>query len=185
MSLKIALVVNHFRTLLIMRKIILNVAVSMDGYIEDQNGKFDWCFTDQDYGMLTFLNNTDSIFLGRKSYELLIKMGDTMFADKTKYVFSRSLRSLNAGYELIGENWKADVENLKKERGKNIWLFGGADLLNSFLKENFVDEMWLAVHPVLLGGGKSLFKDLEGRKMFELKEVKTYSSGLVQTFYKK
>ena len=54
-----------------MRKIILNLAVSLDGFIEGPNGEYDWCFIDQDYGMTDFMDSTDAIFFGRKSYELV------------------------------------------------------------------------------------------------------------------
>jgi dihydrofolate reductase len=54
-----------------MRKIILQVAISLDGNIEGPDGEFDWCFTDQDYGMVDFLKRVDAMFIGRKSYELL------------------------------------------------------------------------------------------------------------------
>ncbi len=58
-----------------MRKIILQLAVSLDGFIEGPNGEYDWCFTDQDYGMTDFLKGIDSLFIGRKSYELFFQLG--------------------------------------------------------------------------------------------------------------
>ena len=58
-----------------MRKVILQLAVSLDGFIEGPNGEFDWCFTDDDYGMTNFFNQIDTIFIGRKSYELTLTMG--------------------------------------------------------------------------------------------------------------
>ena len=72
-----------------MRNVILNVAVSLDGFIEGPNGEFDWCFTDQDYGMHNFLQRTDSIFIGRKSFEVLMRSYRNAFSDKRKYVFSK------------------------------------------------------------------------------------------------
>jgi dihydrofolate reductase len=58
-----------------MRKIILGVAVSLDGYIEGPNGEFDWCFTDQDYGLSEFFKRIDTSFMGRKTYEVAMAMG--------------------------------------------------------------------------------------------------------------
>ncbi len=78
-----------------MRKVILNVAVSLDGFIEGLNGEYDWCFTDGNYGMETFLNETDAIFFGRKSYELYISSFAQMWNDKKHYVFSNSLATAN------------------------------------------------------------------------------------------
>src|SRR5206468_11515903 len=85
-----------------MRKIILNVAVSLDGFIEGPNGEFDWCLTDQDYGMKEFLDRTDAIFFGRKSYELLQSMEPNAYPKKKKYVFSRTLKSVDQQATLVG-----------------------------------------------------------------------------------
>jgi len=61
-----------------MRKVILNLAVSLDGFIEGPNGEYDWCFTDKDYGMTQFLRRVDAVFFGRKSYELVSPMARTL-----------------------------------------------------------------------------------------------------------
>ena len=76
-----------------MRKVMLNLAVSLDGFIEGPNGEFDWCFTDQDYGMMDFMNRIDVIFIGRKSYELVLQMGKHPYSDKLKYVFSKTINN--------------------------------------------------------------------------------------------
>ena len=68
-----------------MRKIILGLAVSLDGYIEGPNGEFDWCFTDQDYGMSEFFKRIDTVFMGRKSYELTQSMGEAATAGFPKF----------------------------------------------------------------------------------------------------
>ena len=60
-----------------MRKVILAVAVSLDGFIEGPNGEYDWCFTDQDYGLSDFFKRIDTVFIGRKTYEMTLAMGDT------------------------------------------------------------------------------------------------------------
>ena len=65
-----------------MGKIILNLAVSLDGFIEGPNGEFDWCFDDQDYGLKEFFNRIDAIFMGRKSYELVKSMEDDLYDNK-------------------------------------------------------------------------------------------------------
>ncbi len=80
-----------------MRRIILNIAMSLDGYIEGANGEYDWCFTDEDYGMENFLQVTDTIFFGRKSYELFITSIANMWSDKQHYVFSNTLQEVSLG----------------------------------------------------------------------------------------
>jgi dihydrofolate reductase len=171
---------------MIMRKVILLVAVSLDGFIEGPNGEYDWCFTDQDYGMSEFFKQIDSLFIGRKSYELTLTMGDAAmpgFPKLTEYVFSTTLQEVKPGAILIKESIEAEVKRIKNEPGKNIWLFGGASLTTSLLNLHLIDEIRLAVHPIILGGGKPLFSNIKNRIPLTLYEAKTYSSGLVALTY--
>jgi dihydrofolate reductase len=166
-----------------MRKLILNLALSLDGYIEGKKGEYDWCFTDQDYGMKAFLDRIDTIFFGRKSYETLISVENESYPDKKKYVFSNSLQTLANGYTLMSGNLEQKVKQMKAEEGKNIWLFGGANLTTSLINLGLVDELQLSIHPILLGDGKPLFKNLNKRMNLHLLDVKKYSTGLAQHFY--
>ena len=168
-----------------MRKLILGVAVSLDGFIEGPNGDYDWCFTDQDYGMSDFLKRVDSTFVGRKTYELSLTMegGDAGFPQLKEYVFSRTLDSVKKGSVLIKENMKERVEEIKNENGKDIWLFGGASLTTSLMNLGLVDEVWLAIHPIILGAGKPLFNDIKGRVKLKLLDTQTYNTGLVSVVY--
>ena len=59
-----------------MRKVILGLAVSLDSFIEGPNGEYDWCLTDQDYGLSDFFKRADTLFIGRKTYELMLSVGD-------------------------------------------------------------------------------------------------------------
>lgn len=166
-----------------MRKVMLNLAVSLDGFIEGPNGEFDWCFTDQDYGMMDFMNRIDVIFIGRKSYELVLQMGKHPYSDKLKYVFSKTINNVRANTKLISRNIEEEVKKVIDQEGKDIWLYGGANLVTSFLNSGLVDEIQLAVHLILLSKGKSLFKEIKERKYFKPIDTTTYSSGLVQLFY--
>lgn len=169
-----------------MRTIILNLAVSLDGYIEGPKGEFDWCFTDQDYGMDAFIKRIDAVFMGRKSYEVSMKMADqNPYPFLKTYVFSRTLQKVDEKSVLVRGDLAGEVRRLREAGGKDIWLFGGANLVTSFVNEGLVDELWLAVHPLLLGSGKPLFQGIKGRVPFALKGTREYSSGLVQLFYEK
>jgi dihydrofolate reductase len=168
-----------------MRKLILGLAVSLDSFIEGPNGEYDWCFTDQDYGMSDFFTRTDSIFIGRKSYELLQSMSDPlpgMPAMKT-YVFSNTLKEVKQGDEIIAGDIVKKVNEIRNEPGKDIWLFGGAALTTSLMNGKLVDEVWLSVHPILLGSGKPLFTGITDRIQLALKESRNYSTGLVSLTY--
>lgn len=169
-----------------MRKLLLNVAVSLDGFIEGPNGEYDWCFTDQDYGMKAFFEKIDAVFMGRKSYELMLSLGDegmAQFPKMDQYVFSNSLKNPEPDWILINGEIESQVREIKNRPGKDIWLFGGVSLTTALLKLGLVDEIGLAVHPIILGSGKPLFSDLENRIHLKLRDTKVYSSGLVYLTY--
>lgn len=169
-----------------MRKILLQLAVSLDGYIEGPNGEFDWCFTDQDYGMSDFFKRIDSVFYGRKSYELVLSMESEAppgFPKLKEYVFSNSLARVREGAVLVKDDIESQVEQIKNEKGKDIWLFGGAELISSLINLQLVDEIILAVHPVILGAGKALFKDINERTWLTLTDHTIYPDGLVFLTY--
>lgn len=150
-----------------MRKIILSVAVSLDGFIEGPNGEYDWCPPPSKKEMSDFLQEIDTIFMGRKSFEMA---GKSMFRDKEHYVFSDTLSEKTKGVYIIRSNMLKTVSLMQQEKGKNIWLFGGASLISTFINQNMVDEMWLAFVPIVLGAGKPLFENITERKKYKLTE---------------
>lgn len=169
-----------------MRKMILGLAVSLDGFIEGPNGEFDWCFTDQDYGMAEFSQRVDTIFIGRKSYELMQTMGENPLLNMPRlkeYIFSTTITEVKEGAVLIRENMEEEVRKIKEDIGKDIWLFGGANLTASLMNAGLVDEFWLSVHPIILGSGKPLFHGIKERVPLELINTKMYSTGLVSLTY--
>jgi len=170
-----------------MRSVVLQLAVSLDGFIEGPNGEFDWCFTDADYGMTAFSNRIDTIFIGRKSYELTLTMGGATppgFPAVKEYVFSNSLLKVEGDRILVSGGLFQEVNKIKNEPGKDIWLYGGASLTSTFIDLRLVDEMILAVHPILLGAGKPLFENIRDRKQLKLIDTQSYPSGLVMLSYK-
>jgi dihydrofolate reductase len=164
------------------RKVILNVAVSLDSLIEGPNGEYDWCFTDQDYGMKRFIESIDAIFYGRKSYELVQSMGENPWSNLKSYVFSNTTKA-HHGYELVNGDIVEKVKAIKAMPGKKIWLFGGAELTTALMKANLVDELQLAVHPIILGNGKAMFQNFPGRIKTKLLSSETFESGLVMLKY--
>jgi dihydrofolate reductase len=166
------------------RKVILGVAVTLDGFIEGPNGEYDWCFTDQDYGLNDFMKRIDGIIMGRKSFDISNAYdGPNPWKDVKTYVFSRSLTSVPGNVEIVKGDVVEIVSKLKNLPGKDLWLFGGAELTTTFVNADLVDEFWLSVHPILLGSGKSLFNNIVGRKKLVLKEHKVYETGLVSLCY--
>lgn len=166
-----------------MRKIILNLCTSLDFFIEGSKGEYDWCFTDQDYGMTEFLDSIDTILIGRKSYDQSLENMPNGFPGKKMIVCTTHPESVGKDVSIISENIEENIQALLQKSGKNIWLFGGAKLASEMLKLNLIDVLMIAVHPLLLGEGKSLFFGLDSRIKLKLTDNKTYDSGLVQLFY--
>lgn len=169
-----------------MRKVILGLAVSLDSFIEGPNGEYDWCFIGQDYGMSEFMQRIDALIMGRKSYEVAKQYeGESPWHEKKTYLFSNTMKEAEKGVEIVKGDVASQLMAIKNNSGKDIWLFGGADLIAQFVEADLIDEYWLSVHPVLLGKGKPLFQHFAKRKLLVLKEHKVYSSGLVSLIYHK
>ncbi len=168
-----------------MRKLILAVAVSLDGFIEGPNGEYDWCFTDPEYSLEEFFKRIDTIFVGRKTYEVSSAMegGPPGFPKFKEYIFSTTLDQVKEGATLIKSNIKTEVGKIKAKRGKDIWLFGGAGLTTSLMNLGLIDELSLAVYPILLGSGKPLFNNIRERAALKLLNTKTFSTGIISLTY--
>jgi dihydrofolate reductase len=177
------------------RKIILDLAVTLDGFIEGKNGEVDWCIMDPEIDFPNFLNQIDTILYGRKSYDLwgqyCPKENDSniekkiwgMVHAKEKYVFSKTQTKTDNHAIYINENILEEVNNLKSKHGKDIWLYGGASLITTFINFRLVDEFRLSIHPIILGEGKSLFMDIKQKLNLRIINTRTFSSGVVQLIY--
>ena len=186
-----------------MRKIILNLAVSLDGFIEGPNGEIDWCIIDDEPASESgtashfdqFLAGIDTIFYGRVSYDLWGQYQPVSNASpaekklwegvhsKKKYVFSEKAGLSGTGATYITSEAAAKVSEIKRQPGKDIWLYGGAQLITSFMNWGLVDNFLLAVHPVILGGGKPLFSGIKDRVGLTLNRVVTSPSGVILLDY--
>jgi len=102
---------------------------------------------------------------------------------KKKYVFSRTHKEPDHQAIFINDNILEEVNQLKKESGKDIWLYGGASLITTFINLGLIDEFRLSIHPVVLGEGKPLFADLKQRINLKMVNTRTFSSGVVQIIY--
>lgn len=178
------------------RRVILDLAVTLDGFIEGPNGEVDWCIMDPDMDFKKFLNQIDTILYGRKSYDIWGKYipknedSDTdkemwrLVHSKEKYVFSRTQKETDNRAILINDNIVEEVNKLKKKPGRDIWLYGGSSLITTFISLGLVDEFRLSVHPIILGEGKPLFIDINKRINLQIVETKKFSSGVVQLIYR-
>jgi dihydrofolate reductase len=176
-----------------MRKIILNLATTLDGFIEGVNGELDWCIMEEDMHFDSFLESIDTIIYGRVSYDQwgnyqadasapdLEKQIYSAIQSKEKFVFSSQAR-VDDKATFISTDIVAVVERIRNQPGKDIWLYGGAKLINTFIENGLVDKYMISVHPTALGAGKPLF-DISARLDLVLAETKVYKSGVVQLIY--
>jgi len=185
-----------------MRKIVLNLAVTLDGFIEGPNGEIDWLDTGS-YNEMgdgspfeKFMNSIDTIFYGRISYNKWgqyqpegnasteeKKIWESVHS-KNKYVFSKNaVPDGRATY--INSVSPNKIQEIKSLPGKDIWLYGGAGLITSFMNEGLVDAYSLAVYPVILGEGKPLFTGIQNKVGLQLRTVTASPSGVVLMEYDK
>jgi dihydrofolate reductase len=174
-----------------MRKVILGLAMSLDGYIARENGDVDWLkMEDLSEGadeMKEFFASIDTILWGRKSFSKGEEMGGdiNMYGNVSHYVFSRTPRQSEINnLEFITENIVEFVKNLKRQEGKNILLTGGGDLAKTFFEESLIDELIIGIQPTILGKGRPLFLPHERQTELERYDVKTRKSGTVQISYR-
>jgi len=171
-----------------MRKVVLGVGISLDGYIARPDGSVDFLFMPKDYSMAGFFKRVDAAMMGRKTYEVAMKLGGGSLNSPgmKSYVFSRLLVAGECGEVTItSEKPKRFVEELRKKKGRDIWLMGGGELTREFLREDLVDELYLGVVPLLIGEGIAAFPGGFPQRKFKLTENKTFSRGLIALKYER
>jgi len=165
-----------------MRQIVLGLGISLDGYIARPGGSVDFLFMPKDYSMAPFFKTIDTALMGRKTYEVGLRMSGGKFPSYglNCFVFSHSLPSgEREGVTIVKDSPPDFVAKLWKRKGKNIWLMGGGELARDFLKADLVDQLHLGIVPVLLGEGIPLFPPGFPQREFSLLENKSYSKGLI------
>lgn len=166
-----------------MRKFILFIASSLDGYIARENGDIDWLPENTASGYDKFYKTIDTVVLGKKTYDQVLTFGAYPYQDKKSFVFTKkNNQTKDENIEFVSDVDKF-VKDIISNSGKNIWLVGGAEIISSFVNHGFVDEIILSIIPVVLGKGIPLFKNIE--KETKLKLVKTTNyDNLVELQYK-
>ena len=174
-----------------MKKIILYIAASLDGRIAEPDGGIEWLSEfpiteEMNYGHKEFMASIDTIIMGGRSWRELSNM-DAMgtYADKTVYVVSRHDWGEKNNIKFITGNVTERIVALRNEPGKDIWLFGGGELLSMLLAADLVDEMIITAIPIVLGNGIRLFPGQSKELKWELQSSESYKNGVVQMVYKK
>jgi dihydrofolate reductase len=170
------------------RKAILYIASSLDGYIAKPNDDLSFLSLvqqeGQDYGYAEFIDNVDTVILGRKTYDWVMKqVKEFPHAQMDSYIITRTPRKDIDKIKFYSGNLKELVLRLKQERGKNIFIDGGAEIVNALLKEKLIDQIYLSIVPILLGDGVRLFKEGLPEQNLRLINSKQFETGLIQLQY--
>ena len=181
-----------------MRKVIFFMLTSLDGFFEGPDKNINWHNINEEFNQFAIaqLNTVDTLLFGRVTYEGMASYwptptaveNDPVVAGKMnsypKIVFSMTLSSVQwENTRLIKENFVEEVLKLKKQPGKDLIIFGSSDLAVTFIEHGLIDEYRIMVNPVVLGGGKSLFKGLRNKLQLKLLKTKTFNSGNILLYY--
>lgn len=176
--------------------------MTVDGFVAGPNGELDWMTFDFDDKLSAFVNeltdSCDTILLGRKMtdgfvnyWENVLKQPESpeySFSERMvnypKIVFSRTLEESNWRNTTLGKgDLSQEVEHLKKQDGKNIIVYGGANFVSNLIKENLIDEYNLFINPTAIGKGLTIFGKVEDKLNLRLSHSQTYDSGIVVNTY--
>ncbi len=162
------------------RKLVLFIAQSLDGYIAREDESLDWLLKYEgsgDNGYSAFYETVGTILLGRRTYEWILKKVQSEFPYQGKecYVFSRSLSGRTNSVTFVNQDIASFTASLKAQPGQDIWIVGGAQVLNPLLRDNLVDEFIIHIAPIILGGGIPLFKAGTRETSLDLVKVTSYN----------
>jgi len=171
------------------KNIILYIATSLDGFIARKDGSIDWLSPyengQEDYGYNDFLKKIGIVLMGNTTYKQVLSFGEFPYRGKDCYVFTRNKeKRKDENVIFVSKNAKDFISQLNLKDDKNIWLVGGASIIDKFLKFDLIDEFIITIIPILLGEGIPLFKGRSDEKNLKLIDVKTFDRGLVQLYYK-
>jgi len=180
-----------------MRKVILSMNVTLDGYVAGPKGELDWVFSSMDAAQMEWvtesLRTIDTILIGHTTYlqqaaawpSQTSEMA-TLMNSHAKIVFSKRLTTLEwNNSHLATADAAEEIARLKQEPGKNIFVTGGATLAQSLSRLGLIEEYNLMLRPVVLGSGMPLFKDQSERLNLKLISTKTFETGAIQLIYQK
>ncbi len=174
-----------------MRKVILYIAQSLDGYIAKKDGNLDWLPQEISEKMNKFYSDfsqqVDTVLMGRKTYDQIVNVlspNQWAYPNKTSYVWtSTKTESLENSVHFMDTDLVSFVKELKEQEGKNIWVLGGGSFIAELVKNNLIDEYSITIVPVILGEGIPLFPKDNKNTIFLKMQVCFEENGMIQTSY--
>jgi dihydrofolate reductase len=168
------------------RKVIVYIAMSLDGYIAGEGDDLSFLSIVQqdgeDYGYHAFVDTIDTVIIGRKTYDWVCKQGIIPHEDKSLYIITRNPQLSNTSSRYSSGDLTELMMRLRSEQGKHIYCDGGAELIDSLLNMKMIDECIISIIPTILGGGTPLFRNHQNIQ-FNLLNATSFSTGLVQVHY--
>ena len=172
-----------------MKKIILYIAASLDQRIAEPDGGLDWLAgfpnpEKTDYGYKDQLAPVDMVIMGGKTYRELLNMDVIWpYPNQHTYVVSHHEWSAKENVSFIMENIIKTISELRNQKGKDIWLVGGGELVSMLLAADLMDEMQICYLPVILGKGIPLFLEQPKASNWKLIGSTAYDSGIIKVYY--
>jgi dihydrofolate reductase len=175
-----------------MRKIIVYIASSIDGYIARSDGSVGWLESEhfelpgEDFGYQEFFRSVDTTLMGNTTYRQIMSFpGAFPYKGKINVVFTRNKHQKDThDITFIHRNVIEFTRGLKNKPGKNIWLVGGSQINALLLQSGLLDQIILTIVPVVLGQGVPLFSGLTATEFLQLENQRSYSNGFVQLIYR-
>ena len=185
-----------------MRKIIVSELITLDGFFSGQNGEINWHIVDEEYNQyaIDLLNTADTILLGRVTYQLFENYWPAldnkpsaskseleiahMINNMTKIVFSGDLEEVTMkNAALLKKIDPQEILKMKQKPGKDMVIFGSGSIVSAFTRHGLIDEYQFVVNPVVIGRGRTLFKDIQRMINFRLLRTMRFSSGNILLVY--
>lgn len=172
---------------------IVYIATSLDGYIADKNGGLDWLHStpnpDQvDFGWAEFIDSIDALIMGRTTFETVCGFGGDWPYPRPVFVLSNTMTGIPADYRekasVVNGPLPALVHSLNAQGYKRLYIDGG-QTIQSFLKDDLIDELIITQMPVLLGGGSPLFGELASAMPLEHLGTQVHLNAMVQSHYRR
>jgi dihydrofolate reductase len=169
------------------QKTSLFIATSLDGFIAGSDGNIqflqDFHNSLEDYGYNTFMEDVETVLMGRYTYDQRCSMGHKTHSDKELYVITRSMQKPELGKTFFSGRVENLVTELRQSTEGKVFIDGGARLINSLLSFRLIDEIYLNILPILLGEGIRLFRENRPKQHFMLMKSEAFENGLIQLHY--